>query len=45
MRNKNWGAKSRDGHVRVAAKRRKMKRAHERKTRQDGRKAVREDQA
>jgi hypothetical protein len=41
-RNKSWGTKNRDYHTSSAAKRRKMKRAHERKTRQAAKKALKE---
>jgi hypothetical protein len=38
-----WGAKKRDGHVNNAAKRRRMKRAHESKTRQAAKKRLRQE--
>ncbi len=41
-RNKSWGTKNMDGHVHKATKRRRMKRAHEKKTRQAARRALRE---
>jgi hypothetical protein len=34
MKNKKWGPKNMDGHVNKAEKRQRMKRAHEKKTRQ-----------
>jgi len=43
MRNKKWGSKNMDGHVHDAAKRRRMKRAHEKKTRQAAKRAVRRE--
>ena len=42
-RNKSWGSKNMDGHVKYARKRKRMKRAHEKKTRQAGRKALRKE--
>jgi hypothetical protein len=38
-----WGPKKCDGHVNKAAKRRRMKRAHETKTRQAAKKALRRE--
>lgn len=38
-----WGTKKRDGHVNNAAKRKRMKRAHERKTRQAAKKSLRQE--
>jgi len=43
MRNKKWGSKNMDGHVHDAAKRRRMKRTHEKKTRQAAKRAVRRE--
>ena len=38
-----WGPKKRDGHVNKAAKRRRMKRAHESRTRQQGQRQIRNE--
>lgn len=43
MRNKRWGSKNMDGHVKYARKRRRMKRAHEKRTRQAAKKELTRD--
>ena len=41
MSNKHMGSKNMDGHVKYARKRKRMKRAHEKKTHQAARRALR----
>jgi len=41
MASRKFGTKKRDGHVRNASKRSRMKRAHETKTRQQAKKYIR----
>ena len=45
MKNKSWGSKNMDGHVKYARKRKRMKRAHEKKTRQQAKRELRKDHA